>query len=443
MFSNKALRSLIIPLIIEQFLVISLGIFDTVMVTSVGESAMSGVSLVDMLNVLVIDIFSGLATGGAVVAAHYLGAGNDRGASRSGTQLILLAAFLGAAVAVIVIVFASPILRLLFGTVEADVMASALTYLKITALSFPFISVSNAAAALFRSMGNSRISMYSSLIINIINVLGNSVFIFVFHWGVAGAALSTVISRMISMLWLFIKLCRKDQRISVSVRHMMPDFSVMKKILYIGVPSGFESSMFQLGRVIVVTLIATFGTAQIAANAMANNLDAFGCIPGKGIQLAAITVVGQCVGAGLTDEAKAYTKKLLKITYILTAAVNLTVMATLPLTLGFYNVSDEAKRLGAILVLIHTGFAMLLWPLSFVMPNALRAGGDVKFTLAVSVFSMWVFRIVFSYIFGGTMGLGAIGVWIAMVMDWLFRSVMFLCRFHSGKWLHESLAKKR
>ena len=418
MFSNKALRSLIIPLIIEQFLVISLGIFDTVMVTSVGESAMSGVSLVDMLNVLVIDIFAGLATGGAVVAAHYLGAGNDRGASRSGTQLILLAAFLGGAVAVIVIVFASPILRLLFGTVEADVMASALTYLKITALSFPFISVSNAAAALFRSMGNSRISMYSSLIINIINVLGNSVFIFVFHWGVAGAALSTVISRMISMLWLFIKLCRKDQRISVSVRHMMPDFSVMKKILYIGVPSGFESSMFQLGRVIVVTLIATFGTAQIAANAMANNLDAFGCIPGKGIQLAAITVVGQCVGAGLTDEAKAYTKKLLKITYILTAAVNLTVM-------------------------IHTGFAMLLWPLSFVMPNALRAGGDVKFTLAVSVFSMWVFRIVFSYIFGGTMGLGAIGVWIAMVMDWLFRSVMFLCRFHSGKWLHESLAKKR
>lgn len=222
----------------------------------------------------------------------------------------------------------------------------------------------------------------------------------------------------------------------------MPDFSVMKKILYIGVPSGFESSMFQLGRVIVVTLIATFGTAQIAANAMANNLDAFGCIPGKGIQLAAITVVGQCVGAGLTDEAKAYTKKLLKITYILTAAVNLTVMATLPLTLGFYNVSDEAK----IWERFSFSFTPALQCFSGLSPSSCRtprAGGDVKFTLAVSVFSMWVFRIVFSYIFGGTMGLGAIGVWIAMVMDWLFRSVMFLCRFHSGKWLHESLAKKR
>lgn len=440
MFSNKALRTLIIPLIIEQFLAISLGIFDTVMVSSVGEAAVSGVSLVDMVNVLVIDIFAGLATGGAVVASQFLGAKNDRGASKSGAQLTLLAAVAGSAVAILVIVFCRPILSLLFGSVETEVMESAVTYLRITALSFPFISVYNAAAALFRSMGNSRISMVSSVIINIVNIVGNSIFIFVFHWGVAGAALSTLIARFIAMVWLVLRLCRRDGRISLVLRNMKPDLSIMKKILYIGVPSGFESSMFQLGRVIVVTLIATFGTAQIAANAMANNLDSFGCIPGKGLQLAAITVVGQCIGAGLDGEARMYGKKLMKIAYVLTAAINIIVISSLPLTLRMYNVSAEAKELGAILVLIHAGFAIFLWPSSFVMPNVLRAGGDVRFTLFTSIFSMWMFRIVFSFIFALGFGLGAIGVWCAMVMDWIFRSVMFVARFRSGKWIHDSLA---
>lgn len=441
MFSGKALRSLIIPLLIEQFLAISLGIFDTVMVSSVGEAAVSGVSLVDMINVLVIDIFAGLATGGAVVASQYLGAKNSRGASKSGAQLTLLSAFAGGAVAILIIIFCRPLLSLLFGSVEHEVMESAVTYLRITALSFPFISVYNAAAALFRSMGNSRISMTSSIIINIVNIVGNSLFIFVFNWGVAGAALSTVISRLIAMVWLLFRLSKKDQQISLSVKNMKPDFSIMKKILYIGVPSGFESSMFQLGRVLVVTLIATFGTAQIAANALANNLDSFGCIPGKGLQLAAITVVGQCIGAGRIEEAKSDGKRLMKIAYILTAIINIIVITTLPLTLRLYNISDEAKKLGAILVLIHTGFAIFLWPSSFVMPNVLRAGGDVRFTLFTSIFSMWFFRILFSYIFALGFGLGAIGVWCAMVMDWIFRSIMFMTRFRSGKWIHESLAK--
>lgn len=440
MFSNKALRTLIIPLIIEQFLAISLGIFDTVMVSSVGEAAVSGVSLVDMVNVLVIDIFAGLATGGAVVVSQFLGAGNDRSASKSGAQLTLLAVVLGSSVTLLVILFSRPLLSLLFGSVETAVMESALTYLRITALSFPFISVYNAAAALFRSMGNSRISMVSSIIINIVNIVGNSLFIFVFRWGVAGAALATLIARFLAMVWLVLRLHRRDGRITLSLRNMKPDLSIIKKILYIGVPSGFESSMFQLGRVIVVTLIATFGTAQIAANAMANNLDSFGCIPGKGLQLAAITVVGQCIGAGLEDEARMYGKKLMKIAYVMTAVINVIVISSLPLTLKLYNVSAEAKELGAILVLIHAGFAIFLWPSSFVMPNVLRAGGDVRFTLFTSIFSMWMFRIVFSFIFALGFGLGAIGVWCAMVMDWIFRSLMFVTRFRSGKWMHESLA---
>ena len=407
MFSNKALKSLLIPLIIEQFLAISLGIADTMMVSTVGESAVSGVSLVDMLNVLIIDIFAGLASGGAVVASQFIGAKNRRGSERSSGQLILIAAISGIAVSAAVLLLRRPLLRLLFRSVEDEVMASALTYFTVTALSFPFISVYNAAAALFRSMGNSRISMISSLVINII---GNSIFIFGFGMGVAGAALSTLLSRFCAMAFLLVRLSVKDSELRLRLRNMIPDLSVIRKILYIGLPSCFENSLFQLGRILVVIIITGFGTAQIAANAIANNLDSFGCIPGKGLQLAVITVVGQCVGAQMKDEAYFYARKLMKIAYALTAVANILVMATLPLTVPIYNVSEEAQHLAIILVLIHTAFAIILWPSAFVMPNVLRAGGDVKYTLAVSVFSMGMFRIVFSYIFALGFSLGAIGV---------------------------------
>ncbi len=276
MFSNKALKSLLIPLIIEQFLAISLGIADTMMVSTVGESAVSGVSLVDMLNVLIIDIFAGLASGGAVVASQFIGAKNRRGSERSSGQLILIAAISGIAVSAAVLLLRRPLLRLLFRSVEDEVMASALTYFTVTALSFPFISVYNAAAALFRSMGNSRISMISSLVINIINIIGNSIFIFGFGMGVAGAALSTLLSRFCAMAFLLVRLSVKDSELRLRLRNMIPDLSVIRKILYIGLPSCFENSLFQLGRILVVIIITGFGTAQIAANAIANNLDSFG-----------------------------------------------------------------------------------------------------------------------------------------------------------------------
>jgi len=442
MFSNKDLRKLLIPLLIEQFLCISLGLFDTVMVSSVGEAAVSGVSIVDMINVLIIDLFGGIATGGAVIVSQYLGALDKKKASKSGSQLLVLCGVLGLFFYILVLLLNKEIMYLLFGTIEQDVMESALTYFKITAISFPFISIYNGAAALFRSMGNSRISMVSSLFINLVNIGGNALLIFVFDMGVAGAAIATTVSRFIAMAYLLIKLFCEKHDLSISILSMKPDFSIMKKIMRIGIPSGFESSMFQLGRVIVVTLISTFGTAQIAANAFANNLDSFGVIPGKALQLAAITIVGQCVGAGREDEAIRYTKKIVKWSYITMAIFNIVIEATLPLTIQLYNISDEAKHLGIILVLIHTGFAMLIWTPSFVLQSCLRAGGDVQFPMIVVIGSMWVFRIVFSYIFGKYCGLGAIGVWIAMVMDWIFRMIMFIWRFKSGKWLHESISKR-
>ena len=210
---------------------------------------------------------------------------------------------------------------------------------------------------------------------------------------------------------------------------------MIHKIFYIGIPSGIENGIFQLGRVIVVSIIAGFGTVQIAANGVANSLDSMGCIVGQAMNLAMITVIGRCVGAGDSGQVRYYTKKLLKITYLCTFMVNSVILLCLSWILKCYGLSPETTQLSYILVMIHNGMAMFLWPASFVLPNMLRACNDVRFTMVLSIFSMFVFRIGFSYIIGVNMGYGAIGVWIAMVLDWIFRVICFVGRYLSGHWL--------
>ncbi len=435
MFSNKALVKLIVPLIIEQVLAITVGMADTMMISSAGEAAVSGVSLVDMVNVIFIGIFSSMATGGAVVSSQFIGEKNIRKACESAVQLVIVTLVISLAVMGICLGFNRPILKLIFGQIEADVMESAVIYFAISALSYPFLAVYNACAALFRSMGNSKVSMFTSVIMNIINIIGNAILIFIFDMGVAGAAISSLISRMIASVIMF-RLIRnpKNQIYIPKHKKLSLDISIIKKILYIGIPNGFENSIFQLGRVLVVSIISTFGTVQIAANAVANNIDGLGCIPGQAMNLAMITVIGQCIGAKDNEQAKYYTKKLLKITYIITVILNIGILSTLPLILRVYNLSEETLELATILIFIHNGFAMLLWPLSFTLPNALRAANDVKFTMYISIFSMFMFRILFSYILAKGYNLGAIGVWLAMLMDWTFRVICFVLRFLRGKW---------
>lgn len=433
LFSNKALKSLIIPLLIEQMLAITVGMADTMMISSAGEAAVSGVSLVDMINVVMINIFAALATGGAVVTAQLIGAQKRDGACESAKQLIVITGLISIIIGLTVIFVRRPMLRLFFGNIAEDVMHNALIYLLISAVSYPFLAVYNSCAALFRSMGNSKISMQTSVLMNILNIAGNAVLIFVFHMGVAGAAISSLFSRIVAAAVLFILIRNKNNLIYVR-GSMKFQPRLIKKILRIGIPNGLENSLFQLGRVVVVSIISVFGTVQIAANAVANNLDALGCIPGQAMNLAMITVVGQCVGAGTYEQAIYYIKKLLKIAYLLTIGLNICILLSLPLVLKIYNLSEETLRLAMILIFIHNGCAMLLWPLSFTLPNALRAANDVKFTMITAIFSMLVFRILFSYIFGIRMGMGAVGVWTAMVMDWLFRVICFVLRFVSGRW---------
>ncbi len=392
LFPNAALKKLIFPLVIEQVLAITVGLADTMMVSSVGEAAVSGVSLVDMLNVLIINIFSALATGGAVVVAQLLGARKNDRACDASKQL----------------------------------------YLVVTVIAL----IISALVMLFRAQGNSRISMLIAGLINIVNLIGNSLLIFVLKWGVAGAALSSVLSRGTAAVAITILLLNPEHTVSLRRgQRFRPDKELIRRILQIGVPNGLENSLFQLGRVLVVSMISLFGTTQITANALANNLDAVAVIPGQAMSLAMITVIGQCIGSGDEPQTRRMAKKLMIITYAVTASTCLVTIACTPLILKIYSVSAEALALGMTLIMIHNGCAIFLWPTSFAMPNILRAANDVRYPMVCSIISMLGLRLVAGYILAVHFGMGAIGIWIAMIGDWLCRSICFFLRLKSGKWL--------
>ncbi|MGN0312236.1 MAG: MATE family efflux transporter [Lachnospiraceae bacterium] len=434
LFSNTDLRKLIVPLIFEQTLAITVGMADTMMISSVGEAAVSGVSLVDMLNNLIFSILAALATGGAVVVSQNLGAGKIEDSRKSAKQLLFTVGFFSILMGLFMILFRSPLLRLFFGSIEADVRKAALTYLLITALSFPFMGVYNACAAIFRSMGRSSVTFKVSVVGNIINVLGNAICIFLLKMGVAGVAIPSLLSRVVMAVALYILLKNDSLEVYFDRNPFRPDTKIIGKILYIGIPSGIENGIFQLGRVLVVSIISGFGTVQIAANGVANSLDSMGCIIGQAMNLAMITVIGRCVGADEKEQIRYYTKKLMVITYAGTFAVNSLILLGLDPILSLYGLTAETTALAYTLVMIHNGIAMILWPASFTLPNMLRACNDVRYPMAISIFSMFLFRIGFSIILGKWLGMGAIGVWVAMIIDWIFRVICFVTRYLKGGW---------
>ena len=434
LFSKKDLRKLIIPLILEQTLAITVGMADTMMISSAGEAAVSGVSLVDMFNNLIISVLAALATGGAVVTSQCIGAGRREEACRSARQLVFTEAAITIGISVLVLLFHRQILGLFFGQIEADVMQNAIIYLIISVFSFPLLAVYDSCAALYRSMGNAQITLKISLLMNVINVVGNAIGVYVLKLGVAGVAIPSLVSRGVAGVVLFTLLHNPDNLVFLPRGKFKVDATIVKRILFIGIPSGIENGIFQLGRVLVVSIIAAFGTSQIAANGVANSLDSMGCIVGQAMSLAMITVIGRCVGAGEEGQVRYYTKKLLGETYFYTAVINSIILLLLPWILQIYGLGEETTRLSYILVMIHDGMAIFLWPASFVLPNMLRACNDVKYTMVVSIFSMITFRIGFSYVFGVHMGWMAVGVWAAMVIDWVFRVLCFVGRYLAGTW---------
>lgn len=440
LFSKKDLKKLIIPLVIEQTLAISIGLFDTLMVSSCGEAAVSGISLVDSISILLLQVMAALATGGAVVCSQYLGKGKAEEARRSAGQLMFIMTVTSLVIMVVILFFYRFLLCWIFGQIDADVMKNAEIYFVISAISYPFLGVYNAGAALFRSVGNSKISMYTSLVMNVINISGNAVFIFGFHWGVTGAAAATLIARIAAAVYMAVLLCRKDHPLCIAARESLrPDKSIMGKILKIGIPSGIENGMFQVGKLLVSSLTATFGTAAIAANAVCNSIAGVFNIAGSAIGLAMVTVIGRCIGAGEKEQACYYGKNLMKLAYFGMVGSEIVLLVIQRPLLHCFGLSEEAIGISLQLLTTFAVCAACIWPLSFTMPNLLRAAGDAKYTMEVSVFSMWVFRVLSSYFFAKTLGLGVLGVWIAMYVDWAFRSVMYTLRYRSGKWQEKKL----
>ena len=435
LFSNLDMRKLILPLVVEQILSMLVGMVDTVMVSYAGEAAISGVALVDMINYLFITVFAAIATGGAVIVSQYLGDRQEKQANLAASQLYTISLLISGVIAAVCLLGHRQILNLLYGSVEADVMAASITYFAITALSFPFLGIYNAAAALFRSMKKTDVTMYVSLLMNAINVVGNAIGIFLLKAGVAGVAVPTLIARAVAAIVMTVLALNAKNPVSIRPRDVFSWHSGMiRRILNIAIPNGVENGLFALGKVLVVSIISLFGTVQIAANGIANSIDMISIVVVNAMNLAIVTVVGQCVGAREYDQAAHYTGKMMKISYLATTVLGVIVCLCLPLIRYFYDVSDETWRYTCILVVMHNALAAVLHPTSFNLSNTLRAAGDVKFTMYAGIASMIVFRLGSAVLFAIVLNLGVIGVWIAMGSDWLARSVAFWLRYRSGKW---------
>ncbi len=435
MFTARSLWRLILPLIVEQLLLVTVGMADTVMVSSAGEAAVSGISLVDQVNVLLIQIFAALATGGAVVSSQYLGRRDRENACRSAKQLVWSTFGMAVLVGAAVLLFNRHILRGVFGNVEPDVMRAAETYFWLSALSYPMLALYNAGAALFRSMGNSRVSLFASAIMNVINISGNAALIYGLRWGVAGAGTATLASRTAAGVIMLVLLHKPENPI-VLRRLLRPEWDggILRSILRVGVPNGLEGGVFQIGKLLVASLITTYGTAAIAANAIANNVAMMSNLAGSAIGLAMITVVGRCVGARDIAQARYYTRLLVALVYACSLATNLILFLLCPYLVRFYAMPQETSDMALLVLNVNFVMQTLVWPLSFTTPNALRAAGDAKFTMIVSIISMWVFRIGMSYVLGSWMQLGLLGVWAAMQIDWVVRGIIFTLRFHGHRW---------
>ena len=431
-FSGKSLQKLVIPLVIEQTLAIAMGMADTVMVSSCGEAVVSGISLVDQISVLLVGLFSALAAGGSIVCAQFLGHGDKELVSKSSAQLFLAVGFISSMLMTIALLFNNGILHGLYRKLEPDVFSNASIYFYILAVSFPFLGIYNAGAALFRAIGNSKISMNVSLVANILNIIGNAILIYIFKMGAAGAAISTLFSRIVSCVFIIYMLSQSELAFRMSFK---PDRSLLKKILYIGVPTGIENSIFQIGKLIVSTMTAGLGTVVITANAITGTIAGVQNIPSNSVGTSLVTVVGQCIGAGDEKAAKENIKKLIKMAYLFTAVLAVLSFIFARQICMLFNLSSETTDLVVIVLRFNCIMTMLFHPTSFALANAIRAAGDVRYTMVVSIASMWIFRICLAYILGLKLGLGLLGIWSAMTIDWVVRSIFYVWRIVSGRWL--------
>ena len=435
LFSNRDLTKLIAPLFVEQLLMLIVGMADTIMVSSAGEAAISGVSIVNDVNNLMIQLLAALAGGGAVVVSQYLGLGDDRKTRLSASQLVMISGLISLAFGVVSLLFYRQILAALYGSVEADVMNAARTYFWITALSFPFLGIYNSGTALYRSMNRTNTTMFVSILMNVINVVGNYIGVFILHQGVAGVAWPTLISRMVAAIVMIRLAFEKENPISIDWKDIFSwHKEELKKILTIAVPNGVENGLFQFGKILLSVFVATYGTSQIAANGVVNSLCTLCYASESALQLAVISVIGRCVGANDYPQADYYIKKFMKVGVQLAVVNNVIAFAVMPYALRLYSLSDETYRIALFMLDMECIAIACLHTPAFVLPSALRAAGDAKYTMVIGVVSMFVCRVGGAYLLGTVLGFGVIGTRIAWYIDWSTRILFFVWRYRSGKW---------
>jgi putative MATE family efflux protein len=440
-WNNRKLFNLFWPLIVEQILIVTMGIVDMIMVSSVGEHAVSGVSLVDTINFLIITAFNAIATGGSVVASQYIGRKDEKSACCSARQLVYISVIISLFMMVLTMCLCRVLLRLIFGNIAADVMKSAQIYFTITAMSYPFLALYTSATALFRSMGNSKMPMRMAVLLNIIKLGGNFLFIYVFKWGVAGAALSTFFGRIIIAL-LLIHLLMRDKTRQINLYGLTRIYfepAMIRRILNIGIPSGLETSMFQIGKILITRIFTAFGTASIAANAVSGTINSIAFMPGSGFGMGLLIIAGQCIGAGDYLAVKKYTKKIMILSYITYFVINVNIFIFMKPVVGVFNLSDEAFRLCLLFLKIHCITSTLFWCPSFVLPNALKAAGDARYIMVVAAGTMWIVRVCSAYFLAFVLGLGPVAVTIAMGADFLFRGIFFTKRWLGNKWIEKKV----
>lgn len=434
-FSDGDLKALIVPLFMEQLLAVLVGVADTFMVSYAGEAAVSGVSLVNMFNTIFLYLFSALAAGGAIVVSQYIGSRDQEMGDRSSGQLLTVSVLFSLVITGFVLAADRQLLKLLFGEVEADVMEACVTYLRISAYSYPALAVYNAGAAMHRSMGKTKVTMYLSLASNGINVVGNAIGVFLLHAGVAGVAYPSLIARVFSAVVITGLCFCKTNVVRLAWRHILHlDRAMIRRILKVAVPNGIENGLFQLAKVALSSITALFGTVQIAANGVAQSFWSVAALMGTAMGLAFVTVTGQCVGAGDKEAAEYYMRKLLRLTFMASVIWNGVILGVTPFVLKGYALSAEAAGLVVVLVLIHNLFNAFCFPLSGALSNGLRAAGDVKFTMYISLLSTVAGRVLFSVILAVWLDMGVIGIALAMCLDWGIRAAIFWLRFVSGAW---------
>lgn len=435
-FTKQQINKMVYPLIGQQILSISVGIIDSMMVSTAGEAAISGVSLIGVLNTLLMLLFSAFSSGGAIVLSHALGTKNMEKARIVAKQLLWSCFGVASIVTIITLAFRIPLLNLIYGKTDPLVMQNARDYFFYLVLAYPFLALSNGAYAIFNTMGNTKISFYNSMLTNFINIVCNALLIYVFKMGAKGAAIATAISWIASAVTMLYRLHNKKHLVYVDKLHKVKlDFGIIKNICSVGIPNGVENSMFQFGKVLTQSLIASFALSQITANSVANAVVNLQYGMGTALGAAMVTVVGRCIGAGEKEQAKTFAKFILKKMYFFTTLISLVICLLAKQITQIYNLSGETAAITIDLLIFHSIAAAVIWPSAFTMPSAFRAAKDVKFTMIVSVVSMWIFRVYLSYVLGRDMGLGVMGVWYAMICDWIFRAIVFVIRFIRGTWL--------